>query len=67
MSELEKVDAPKIGGTLPHDHYIKVMHSIAVSLKRIADKLDAATDPGIPIYASRDATDEVLRDHQPKE
>lgn len=40
MTELENVRPPKIGGTLPHDEYIKVLHSIAVSLKRIADTMD---------------------------
>ena len=33
----EKIDPPEIGGTLPHDAYIEALHSIAVSLKRIAD------------------------------
>lgn len=31
---------PKIGGTLPHDDYIEALHSIAASLKRIADALE---------------------------
>ena len=43
MSEgngLERVNAPKIGGTLPHDEYIFVLISIGKSLKRIADALE---------------------------
>ena len=40
MSDLENVRPPKIGGTLPHDEYIKALYSIAKSLKRIADRLD---------------------------
>lgn len=40
LSRLETVYPPKIGGTLPHDHYIKVLYSIAVSLKRIADQME---------------------------
>lgn len=40
MSKLEQTDAPKIGGTLPHDHYITALHSIAISLKRIADVME---------------------------
>lgn len=35
--KLESTYAPKIGGTSPHDHYIEVLHSIAISLKRLAD------------------------------
>jgi len=46
MSDLEpKRRSPKIGGTLPHDHYIDVLHSIAISLKRIADALDKDATP----------------------
>ncbi|MEM9501996.1 MAG: hypothetical protein AAF941_09135 [Pseudomonadota bacterium] len=37
---LEQVEPPMIGGTLPHDHYIHALHSIAKSLKRIADSLE---------------------------
>lgn len=40
VSDLEKVSAPEIGGTLPHDEYIRVLYSIAKSLKRIADSLE---------------------------
>lgn len=43
MSDLEAVSAPKIGGTLPHDHYIAALYSIAKSLKRIADAVDRPT------------------------
>lgn len=39
VTQLENVRPPQIGGTLPHDEYIKVLYSIAVSLKRIADAL----------------------------
>jgi hypothetical protein len=38
--DLERVHPPKIGGTLPHDAYIHALHSIAKSLKRIADSLE---------------------------
>ncbi len=40
MRDLEDVLPPLIGGTLPHDAYIKVLYSIAKSLKRIADTLE---------------------------
>ena len=40
MSDLERVTPPMIGGTLPHDAYIKALYSIAKSLKRIADALN---------------------------
>lgn len=37
---LEKgIYPPKIGGALPHDDYIYVLYSIAISLKRIADTM----------------------------
>ena len=38
--DLERVFPPKIGGTLPHDEYIRALYSIAKSLKRIADALE---------------------------
>lgn len=38
--DLETVRPPKIGGTLPHDHYIFVLYSIAKALKRIADAVE---------------------------
>jgi hypothetical protein len=40
VSDLEQVSPPNIGGTLPHDAYIRVLYSIAKSLKRIADCLE---------------------------
>jgi hypothetical protein len=43
-SDLECVRPPKIGGTLPHDEYIRALYSIAKSLKRIADALDATKE-----------------------
>ena len=43
MSDLEPVTPPKIGGTLPHDEYIRAIYSIAKSLKRIADALERTT------------------------
>lgn len=39
-SDLENVNPPKIGGTQPHDANIRVLYSIAKSLKRIADALE---------------------------
>ncbi len=39
-SDLENVNPPKIGGTLPHDENVRVLYSIAKSLKRIADALE---------------------------
>ncbi|GAA0749673.1 hypothetical protein [Sphingomonas trueperi] len=39
MSKLERVSPPQ-SGSLPHDHYIAVLHSIAISLKRIGDTLE---------------------------
>lgn len=36
----QEIRPPQIGGTLPHDAYIAALHSIAVSLKRIADALE---------------------------
>lgn len=39
MSKLERVSPPQ-SGSLPHDHYIAVLHSIAISLKRIGDALE---------------------------
>jgi hypothetical protein len=38
--DLESVRPPKIGGTLPHDEYIRVLYSIAKSLKRLADAIE---------------------------
>lgn len=43
----ERVGPRKIGGTLPHDDYIEALHSIAISLKRIADAITPA--PGQPV------------------
>lgn len=40
MSDLEQVLPPKIGGMIPHDAYIKVLYSVAKSLKRIADLME---------------------------
>ena len=44
MTDLEQVSPPKIGGTLPHDANLRVLYSIAKSLKRIADSLDHLKD-----------------------
>jgi hypothetical protein len=41
MDDLERVSPPKIGGMLPHDDNIRALYSIAKSLKRIADALEA--------------------------
>lgn len=42
--DLEKVVPPKIGGTNPHDEYIRVLYSIAKSLKRIADAMEKTSN-----------------------
>lgn len=51
MSDLERVDPPKIGGTLPHDANIKALYSIAKSLKRIADSMESvAAKPQVSAF-----------------
>lgn len=52
MDDLERVIPPKIGGSLPHDEYIRVLYSIAKSLKRIADTVEKS-QPAITQAALR--------------
>lgn len=44
MDDLEPVSPPKIGGSLPHDEYIRALYSIAKSLKRTADETPTLRD-----------------------